>query len=385
MHVLLWAEDSEAELRTEIAAALPGTTVEPMSTVLVAKFPVVAGVRLPHLVFARQWLPNARKLHAESVRAWGNAIFTEVAAQLPEGDRWFLHIEPRYSAPATHRMGARAWHSCTRFVAPARPVAQSRATLGLGRAADPAAGRNRCRLIREALLEMLAKKRRHLLRRLSDDPRPFSPDDSLVQVLLTSPEAGWISVAASPLPFEQRQLLSPFPSGEIEPATDKSAPSRAFAKFVEAQARLGREIHPGESCVDLGASPGSWTYVAVNQGGRVLSVDRSPLRDELMRHSHVQYQQGDAFRFTPSRPVDWLLCDVIAPIERSADLLLRWLRCGWCRHFVVTLKLKDDGGTETLSKLKSELPQLASTFWLTRLTANKKEACAFGSVALNAV
>jgi 23S rRNA (cytidine2498-2'-O)-methyltransferase len=205
-----------------------------------------------------------------------------------------------------------------------------------------------------------------------------------VQVLLTSPETGWVSVAIAPLPFEQRHLVSPFPLGEVEPATDKSAPSRAFAKLVEAQARFGRGIHPEESCVDLGASPGSWTYVAVNQGGRVLSIDRSPLREDLMRHSQVQYQQADAFRFTPSAPVDWLLCDVIAPAGRSAELLLHWLRRGWCRHFVVTLKLKDDGGPETLSKLKGELLQLASTFWLARLSANKKEVCAFGSVALKA-
>jgi 23S rRNA (cytidine2498-2'-O)-methyltransferase len=349
MHVLLWAEDSEAELRTEIAEAFPGAPLERRSTVFVAKFPIVAGLRLPYLAFARQCLPHARMLHAESVRAWGDALFTEVAAQVPQEGRWFLHIEPRYFAPVMQRMGARAWHSGTRFGAPARQVTETRLTLGLGRLVDPDAGRNRCRLIREALLDTLAKKRRHLLHRLCDDPSPFSPDDSLVQVLLTSPEAGWISIAASPFPFEQRHLLSPFPSGEVEPATDKSAPSRAFAKLVEAQARLGRKVHPGESCVDLGASPGSWTYVAVNQGGRVLAIDRAPLRADLMRHPRVEYRQGDAFRFTPSGPVDWLLCDVIALPERSADLLLDWLRRGWCQHFVVTLKMKDDGGRNAIT------------------------------------
>ena len=41
-----------------------------------------------------------------------------------------------------------------------------------------------------------------------------------------------------------------------------------------------------------------------------------------MRSPQVQFRPGDAFRFQPPRPVDWLLCDVIAAPERTAALLL---------------------------------------------------------------
>jgi 23S rRNA (cytidine2498-2'-O)-methyltransferase len=208
------------------------------------------------------------------------------------------------------------------------------------------------------LVDLLRQKRRHLLRHLRPEPVPFTPDDSLVQLLLTRPDHGFLSVAQAPLPFAQRHLLSPFPKGDVPAASDKQAPSRAFNKLVEAETRLGRAIQPGETCVDLGAAPGSWTYVALNRGAQVTAVDRSPLRDDLMDHPRVCFLRGDAFQFEPRQPVDWLLCDVIAPPERSAELLLRWLQKRWCRHFVVTLKLKDASAGALLPRLKQHLPPL---------------------------
>jgi 23S rRNA (cytidine2498-2'-O)-methyltransferase len=77
------------------------------------------------------------------------------------------------------------------------------------------------------------------------------------------------------MPFVFRSLLSPYPKGEIPVASDKAAPSRAFSKLLEAEQRLGCRIRPGETCVDLGASPGSWSYVALNRGARVIAVDRA--------------------------------------------------------------------------------------------------------------
>jgi 23S rRNA (cytidine2498-2'-O)-methyltransferase len=86
--------------------------------------------------------------------------------------------------------------------------------------------------------------------------------------------------------------------------------------------------------------------------------------------------------------VDWLLCDVIAAPERSAVLLLEWLRRGWCRQFVVTLKVGRGqmtggkaGGLEALARLKAELPPLTRELFLARLCANKREVCAFGSAS----
>jgi 23S rRNA (cytidine2498-2'-O)-methyltransferase len=237
-------------------------------------------------------------------------------------------------------------------------------------------------LIRASLLEQLKKKRRRLLRNLQSEPGPFTPATSLVQVLLNNPEEGFISVAPAPLPWHNAHLVSPYPKGEVPVAADKSAPSRAFAKLVEAELRLGKQIGRSETCVDLGAAPGSWTYMAVQRGAKVTAVDRSTLRDDLMRHRNLRFESGDAFKFKPPGPVDWLLCDVIAPPERTAGLLCDWLCNRWCRHFIVTLKLKDDSASrEVLTRLKQELPALADPLFITRLSANKKEAAVFGIIA----
>jgi hypothetical protein len=60
---------------------------------------------------------------------------------------------------------------------------------------------------------------------------------------------------------------------------------------------------------------------------------------------------------------------------------LHWLRRKWCRHFVVTLKVDNEGSGAVIAKLKRELPALTSELFLLRLSANKKEVCAFGTVA----
>jgi 23S rRNA (cytidine2498-2'-O)-methyltransferase len=376
MQLFLWAEDAEAELRAELSQAFPAAPVrsEP-GAVLASEFVTVAEPRLPHLVYARQWLADAELVRAESIRAWAEAIAERTAGILPDDQPWGLHIEPHYGVKTVHRMGARAWHTAqrSRSSESGKTAVQERSG-----EVESSAGRHRCRLIREAVAELLRKRRRHLLRRLRSEPAAFTPADSLVQVLLTSPEAGYVSVCRAPVPAAQSHLISAFPKGEVAVASDPLAPSRAFAKLVEAEQRMGRGIGRGATCVDLGASPGSWTYVAVQRGANVVAVDRSELREDLMSEGRVRFQRGDAFRFEPERPVDWLLCDVIAPPERSAELLVNWLRRRWCRQFVVTLKLRDTSGQEVLGLLKRELPQLSQAFWLTRLSANKKEVCAFG-------
>jgi 23S rRNA (cytidine2498-2'-O)-methyltransferase len=334
-----------------------------------------APVSFPYLPFARQVLPDAREVGAPSVKTWAQLIVQAVVGVLPDHSPWSLHVFPFQEVKSSSRMGARAFHTHARARAGKAPPPPRRE---LGKSA---VGHHRGRLIRRAVEELLQKRRRHLLRSLREGTAAFGEDEWLAQLLLVTPEAGFFSLSRAPLPFAERHVVSCFPGGEVELARDKNAPSRAFAKLVEAEARLGRRIAARETCVDLGASPGSWTYVAVERGATVTAVDRAELRADLMRHPRVRFQRGDAFRFEPTEPVDWLVCDVIASAERSAELLLKWLRERWCRHFIVTLKVSDADGVETLARLERELPELTSELGLLRLCANKKEVCAFGTIA----
>jgi 23S rRNA (cytidine2498-2'-O)-methyltransferase len=109
-------------------------------------------------------------------------------------------------------------------------------------------------------------------------------------------------------------------------------------------------------------------------------VDRSPLRPDLMRHPGLRFVKGDAFTFKPDAPVDWLLCDVIATPARSVALLRDWLREKRMCRFVVTIKFKGPPDHTALDDLKTLLPITCGEFSLTRLCANKNEACAIGEV-----
>ncbi len=56
--------------------------------------------------------------------------------------------------------------------------------------------------------------------------------------------------------------LSPFPNGEARLVEDREGPpSRAYLKLYESFVRLRRWPTAGETCLDLGASPGGWTWL----------------------------------------------------------------------------------------------------------------------------
>ena len=339
MHLFLADPDTAPFLADELRRAAPEAVQREIEGLGIA-----ADVKLEGLLlaFARQTLPAAVEIHAASINAWADRIIDAIAGVFPDDQPWRLHLWPQY---------------------------------GEGKA-----GLHRCELIQASLVERLKKRRRRLLRSLLESDAVFDAQTSLVQCILTSPESGWLSAALAPEVHARRSLISSFPRGEVPLADDKSAPSRAFTKLVESEQRLGRQIERGQTCVDLGASPGSWSYVPIQRGASVIAIDRSELREDLMRNPRLHFEIADAFKYKPPQTVDWLVCDVIAAPQRSIDLLLEWLREKRMRHFIVTIKFKGHDEYPLLDVLKREAPPLCAEFHLTRLCANKNEVCAFGVV-----
>jgi 23S rRNA (cytidine2498-2'-O)-methyltransferase len=118
--------------------------------------------------------------------------------------------------------------------------------------------------------------------------------------------------------------------------------------------------------------------VALGRGGKVVAVDRSPLRADLMRHPSLKFVRGDAFRFQPDAPADWLLCDVIAFPDRVFELLKRWMERRWCRQFCVTIKFRGADDYAKLEPIKSWLGASGADFILRRFTNNRNEVTAAG-------
>lgn len=299
----------------------------------------------PIVAFASQVLSDAVPCTAASISQWADVACARISARLDQASApWRLHV---FATPFP----------------------------------DGSTGAGRAKLVRDALVAKLREVRRRLLRRMNDAAEAaWLPDEALVQVSLTSSSEGYISIADADMRQAWRHVVSPFVGGLIEPAVDKLAPSRAFAKLVEAERRLGRSIRPGETCVDLGSSPGSWAYTALHRGALVTAIDRSPLRDDLMSNPRLTFLKADAFEYFPSQPVDWLLSDIIAFPDRICELLARWLGERRCRAFCVTVKFRGREDDAELERVKDVLRGSGYRFGLRRLTANKNEACAYGEM-----
>ncbi len=138
---------------------------------------------------------------------------------------------------------------------------------------------------------------------------------------------------------------SPFPNGEAAFVEDRQAPpNRAYLKLWEALTLAGTMPKPGQRCLDLGASPGGWTWVLAGTGAEVISVDKAPLAPAIAALPTVDYRQASAFGLDPNAvgAVDWLCSDVICYPERLWRLVERWRQSGLARNFICTLKFQGE-------------------------------------------
>jgi 23S rRNA (cytidine2498-2'-O)-methyltransferase len=135
---------------------------------------------------------------------------------------------------------------------------------------------------------------------------------------------------------------SAFPNGEVQFIEDKTAPSRAYLKLWEAFTVLGERPAPGAFCLDLGASPGGWTWVLQKLGARVLSVDKAPLDPTVASLPDVEVRHESAFGLDPRAlgRVDWLFSDVICYPKRLLNLVRNWMEKGDVGRFVCTVKFQ---------------------------------------------
>lgn len=151
-----------------------------------------------------------------------------------------------------------------------------------------------------------------------------------------------------------RSFDRPDPLGRVPFAEDRdSPPSRAYLKLWEALCLLGEWPAAGALALDLGSSPGGWTWVLASLGARVLSVDRSPLDPRIAAMPLVEFRRGDAFGVRANslgEPADWLCCDVICAPEKLLSLVREWTEAGSARRFVCTLKFQGEANPATVAQ-----------------------------------
>lgn len=162
--------------------------------------------------------------------------------------------------------------------------------------------------------------------------------------LPTSPLGSW-SLIDDNLMIAASDCSSPIPNGAYVFNEDKEdPPSRAYLKLWEALTRAPRMPQPGETCLDLGACPGGWTWVLQSLGAHVISVDKAPLAPNVAALPNVKYVQQSAFALKPEEigKVDWLFSDIICYPERLLRLVQEWKASGLVRNMVCTIKFQGE-------------------------------------------
>ena len=149
---------------------------------------------------------------------------------------------------------------------------------------------------------------------------------------------------------ENMMLASPhcsslYPNGEpqfIENHIDP--PSRAYMKLFEGFTVTGVAPEKHETCLELGASPGGWTWVIAKSGAKVIAVDRAELDPRIRALGNVTFKAGDAFTMTPEKigKIDWLISDIICYPEKLYDFVKIWLSAGACKSYLLTLKFQGE-------------------------------------------
>ncbi len=138
---------------------------------------------------------------------------------------------------------------------------------------------------------------------------------------------------------------SPHTMGILRLKMPGAAPSRSTLKLDEAFLTMlntqeqEKYLRNGMTAVDLGACPGGWTWQLVKRDIRVIAIDNGPMNDTLMASGMVEHIRADGFKYLPSKPVDWLVCDMVERPLHITRLMLRWLREGHCLHACFNLKL----------------------------------------------
>jgi len=156
----------------------------------------------------------------------------------------------------------------------------------------------------------------------------------------SAPLGSW-TLLAPDLLLAAPDCSSPFPNGEVQFVEDKSnPPNRAYLKLWEAFTVLRRYPQPGETCLDLGASPGGWSWVLASLGAKVIAVDKAPLDPKIAALKNVEWRGQSAFALEPGEKIDWLFSDIACYPERLLKLVERWLASGTVRNFVCTLKFQ---------------------------------------------
>ncbi len=153
-------------------------------------------------------------------------------------------------------------------------------------------------------------------------------------------------------------------------------PSRAYLKLWELYNRI-QYFPTNRNFVELGASPGGWTWVNAELNCRVWAFDKAELSKSLSKNPNIYFHKKDIFKVHPnniqefvenSKTLHGVFSDVIAETTRLTELARTWSdsKKEIC---VFTIKFKGSPNMEPVYKLLNDFPNSRAL----HLEANKNE------------
>ena len=166
-----------------------------------------------------------------------------------------------------------------------------------------------------------------------------------------TPLGSWTLLDANTLLASPR-CSSFFAHGEPYFQESKTPPSRAYLKLWEALTRIGIMPKANETCLEVGASPGSWTWVLEQLGSKVIAVDRALLDPSITALSNVSFMKKDAFSLRPTDfpKLNWIFSDLICYPEKLLTWIKQWIDINAKVNFVCTLKFQGEESYEIIKE-----------------------------------
>jgi len=158
------------------------------------------------------------------------------------------------------------------------------------------------------------------------------------------PMGGWTLLDADTI-ICSTNTTSRYPLGKVEFIENKAIPpSRAYLKLWEFFTVHCPPPPSQTTVIDMGSSPGGWSWVLSQLYLKVISVDKAPLDPKIAQTKSIEFLQESAFSLEPKKmpDVQWFFSDIICYPERLLALIKKWMQESNVQHFVCTIKFQDE-------------------------------------------
>jgi 23S rRNA (cytidine2498-2'-O)-methyltransferase len=191
---------------------------------------------------------------------------------------------------------------------------------------------------------------------------------------------GWHPVPQLSGPNANLAMPTMWPGGvqPLQPPHDVI--SRAYFKAAEAIAWSGFDMRPGDTAVEVGASPGGACSLLLEMGMKVIGIDPAEMADEVLANKnfrHIRARAGDLPR-SEFQGAKWLLVDSNVRPDQTLTTVEHIVthRANTIRGMILTLKL---GGISHADRIAGWVRRVqswgATDIQVRQLARGKIEVC----------